>query len=66
MTMYTTYPSVICYCDNESLGIENLAGVVTDHNYGITFESVYPTHIPENIVFTPEHPFQEKTKYKFN
>ena len=66
MTMYTTYPSVICYCDNASLGIENLAGVVTDHNYGITFESVYPTHIPQNIVFTPEHPFSEKTKYKFN
>ena len=66
MTMYTTYPSVICYCDNVSLGIENLAGVITDSNYGITFESVYPTHIPENIVFTPEHPFQEKTKYKFN
>lgn len=66
MTMYTSLPALICYCDNFPDRLENQAGVIDDGNYGITFESIIPTHDTDAIVFTKDHPYSHITKYKFN
>ncbi len=66
MTMYTSYPAVVVYTDNYPSKHENLAGVIDEVNYGITFESVIPTYKEEDYTFTPEKPFNFVTKYKFN
>lgn len=66
MTMYTSYPAVVVYTDNYPSHRENLAGVLDDTNYGITFESVIPTYKEEDYTFTPEKPYSFVTKYKFN
>lgn len=66
MTMYTSYPAVVVYTDNYPSRHENLAGVIDETNFGITFESVIPTEHEEDYTFTPEKPFNFVTKYKFN
>lgn len=66
MTLYTDYPAMICYCDNYPTKKENLAGVIDQENYGITFETIIPTDDPKAITFSPERPYSYFAKYKFN
>ena len=56
----------ICYCDNYPTKKENLAGVIDQENYGITFETIIPTDDPKAITFSPERPYSYFAKYKFN
>lgn len=66
MTLYTDYPAMICYCGNFPSYKENLAGVIDNDNYGITFETIIPTDNPQAITFTPEKPYSYFARYKFN
>lgn len=66
MTLYTDYPAIVVYGYNHPDKTENLAGVVDDENYGITFETAIPTNDYDKITFSKERPYSYFAKFKFN
>lgn len=66
MSVYTNFPGIIIYCDNYPSRKLNLANVVDNENYGLTFETVIPNFNLDDITFSPDKPFDYFVKYKFN
>ena len=66
MTLYTNYPAIVVYGYNHPNRTENMAGIIDDENYGITFETVIPTNDCSKITFTKDKPYNYFAKYKFN